>query len=731
MARSELVIISAGSIAIGDAILGAAPNSVLITDGSSNLDFTTPAVAGTFLQWNGAAFVWAASTASMVIGNAVTSGTDPAILYIDGGLLAQDPTNFYYDPTVEFLVNVDSGTSSGAFRVNPSLIRSQLFDTVANAIGRLDVSPTGINILAQDFTTSFGASFAVDNTTPIIQGIVTNGVASTGFVQNPDSTVISSLQQSLVLTNDDDGYTPVGPLPFAGAYQTTGIPTVSYSGLRSAGGLGQPVMEVRNPISGVFSRILANQSEITIDAVIDPGSNNSTSGVFSNGGSPVIAFTANSGTKQISDTLDASQPKATRSVTNGTFIATSIQDGANALSSMTGNNGAGRIVEASMNAGSGQGTITATDGTATASLTIDGTSGTQASMASSDGVLYSTTVTANGVTGVVTNIATDGTGTATISVDGANYAVLISATDSTNTSAMFVDGSGATAGISVDNGGANSVTSDLDAIAITFINDAQDGTGFARTTLDGSAYTSTTATSDGTNNTTHTLDGGATPSAVTSVTDGTGLVEHAMNLISFDQQMTASNGTSQVSLTMQGDATPTFVSLVDDNTNSSTFTQTPTGFAMTDDLTVPDEAFGSGWNGSLEVPTKNAIFDIFGDGTPSNIYSPTASAPSNLDSTPTATGRYMRIGNTVVVSGTFLANPTAGGNTSFELSLPFASNFSTSDQAAGMFTINGAIAVWEGGSILAEPTNNTLKFEWEATNTVGQTYTWQVMYQII
>ena len=27
------------------------------------------------------------------------------------------------------------------------------------------------------------------------------------------------------------------------------------------------------------------------------------------------------------------------------------------------------------------------------------------------------------------------------------------------------------------------------------------------------------------------------------------------------------------------------------------------------DVTVPDEAYGAGWNGSLEVPTKNAVYD--------------------------------------------------------------------------------------------------------------------------
>ncbi len=34
-----------------------------------------------------------------------------------------------------------------------------------------------------------------------------------------------------------------------------------------------------------------------------------------------------------------------------------------------------------------------------------------------------------------------------------------------------------------------------------------------------------------------------------------------------------------------------------------------TGDTMTGDLIVPDEAYGSSWNGSLEVPTKNAVYD--------------------------------------------------------------------------------------------------------------------------
>lgn len=33
------------------------------------------------------------------------------------------------------------------------------------------------------------------------------------------------------------------------------------------------------------------------------------------------------------------------------------------------------------------------------------------------------------------------------------------------------------------------------------------------------------------------------------------------------------------------------------------------GATFTGDVNVPDEAYGAGWNGSTEVPTKNAVYD--------------------------------------------------------------------------------------------------------------------------
>jgi hypothetical protein len=35
----------------------------------------------------------------------------------------------------------------------------------------------------------------------------------------------------------------------------------------------------------------------------------------------------------------------------------------------------------------------------------------------------------------------------------------------------------------------------------------------------------------------------------------------------------------------------------------------PSGGVFSTDISLPDEAYGAGWNGSLEVPTKNAVYD--------------------------------------------------------------------------------------------------------------------------
>ncbi len=62
---------------------------------------------------------------------------------------------------------------------------------------------------------------------------------------------------------------------------------------------------------------------------------------------------------------------------------------------------------------------------------------------------------------------------------------------------------------------------------------------------------------------------------------------------------------------------------------------------FTGDVTVPDEAYGVGWNGSLEVPTKNAVYDkietLGGSGTVTSVSVVTANGVSGSVATATTT----------------------------------------------------------------------------------------------
>lgn len=72
----------------------------------------------------------------------------------------------------------------------------------------------------------------------------------------------------------------------------------------------------------------------------------------------------------------------------------------------------------------------------------------------------------------------------------------------------------------------------------------------------------------------------------------------------------------------------------------------------------------------------------------SGTYTPTVSNTTNVDSSTARPNQYFRVGDTVTVSGEVDVDPTAALTTSFELSLPIASNFSATDNAGGGGGVN-------------------------------------------
>lgn len=150
-------------------------------------------------------------------------------------------------------------------------------------------------------------------------------------------------------------------------------------------------------------------------------------------------------------------------------------------------------------------------------------------------------------------------------------------------------------------------------------------------------------------------------------------------------------------------------------------------------VAIDDEAYGSGWNGSLEAPTKNAVYDKIESLTvaSSGTYTPTRSAESNLDSNVTMTvAQYMRVGSTVTVSGRFTADPTlTATSTSFEITLPVSSNLGAAQDVAGV-AFCGSIA-GQGAAIFGVAANDTAKFQWVSSDITSQTWSYIFSYQVI
>lgn len=153
------------------------------------------------------------------------------------------------------------------------------------------------------------------------------------------------------------------------------------------------------------------------------------------------------------------------------------------------------------------------------------------------------------------------------------------------------------------------------------------------------------------------------------------------------------------------------------------------------EVTVADEVYGSGWNGSLEVPTKNAVYDKI-ETLPtitiaSGVYTPTRSAEANLDSNVTMSeAQYMRVGATVSVSGRFTADPTlTTTSTSFEITLPVASNIGAVEDIAGV-AFCGTIAA-QGAEIAGIVANDTARIRWISTDITSQSWSYTFIYQVI
>jgi len=113
------------------------------------------------------------------------------------------------------------------------------------------------------------------------------------------------------------------------------------------------------------------------------------------------------------------------------------------------------------------------------------------------------------------------------------------------------------------------------------------------------------------------------------------------------------------------------------------------------------------------------------------VYSPTSSILANLDGTPSASeAQYLRVGNTVTVSGRVTMNPTLTATaTSFDLTLPVATNLGAAEDCAGT-AFCGAIAGM-GAEVIGSAANDKAVVQFIASDVNSNTLSYNYSYQVI
>lgn len=125
--------------------------------------------------------------------------------------------------------------------------------------------------------------------------------------------------------------------------------------------------------------------------------------------------------------------------------------------------------------------------------------------------------------------------------------------------------------------------------------------------------------------------------------------------------------------------------------------------------------------------TSNGEFVTY-DKAKSGTYTPVSTNDSNLSGLTFLTAHWTRVGDVVTVSGTFEADAVSAGVTSFEMSLPVASNFVSTANAAGGAWCDGAERSFR---VSANVANDRAYFLATLQNTTVQSFGYSFSYQVL
>jgi hypothetical protein len=110
-------------------------------------------------------------------------------------------------------------------------------------------------------------------------------------------------------------------------------------------------------------------------------------------------------------------------------------------------------------------------------------------------------------------------------------------------------------------------------------------------------------------------------------------------------------------------------------------------------------------------------------------YTPTLTNVSNLDASTAYQAQYLRIDNTVTVSGRVDVNPTAGASTQLGISLPLGSNIGATEDVGGVAFASGIAG--QGAAIRGDAVNDRAEMVWVAVDLTNQPMYFTFSYRII
>ena len=111
-------------------------------------------------------------------------------------------------------------------------------------------------------------------------------------------------------------------------------------------------------------------------------------------------------------------------------------------------------------------------------------------------------------------------------------------------------------------------------------------------------------------------------------------------------------------------------------------------------------------------------------------YSPALTNVANLDASTAYECQYLRVGNTVTVSGKVDVDPTlTATSTQLGIALPIASNLGAAEDCAGTAFASGIAG--QGAAILGDATNNRAQMQWISTDVTNQPMYFTFTYQVI